>query len=204
MHPLMFQFKRAHLRALAGARALSHKTGLTPARHDLLRCVQSFGIPYVEGEFEEYQSRLWRALGISRTSASKMVRRLIELGLAQRRRAPRDRRTFLVSLTKEGKRRMRRAFLILLRRQPLQRRFERAFGERTWSAYHAVRNLTFAVERVARHLRDSCWPLYAGLAPLPAESEEINEDDIDASADAADDAADAAADAADFMPPAAR
>ena len=197
MHPLMFQFKRAHLRALAGARALSHKTGLTPARHDLLRCVQSFGVPYVEDEFEEYQSRLWRALGISRTSASKMVRRLIELGLAQRRRAPRDRRTFLVSLTKEGKRRMRRAFLILLKRKPLQRRFERAFGERTWNAYHAVRNLAFAVERVARHFRDSCWPLYSPLAPLPEESDEIDENDIgiDAPADADDDA---------FTPPAAR
>lgn len=178
MHPLMFQFKRAHLCALAGARALSHQTGLTPARHDLLRCVQSFGVPYVDDHYEEYQSRLWRALGISRTSASKMVRRLIELGLAQRRRAPRDRRTFLVSLTKEGKRRMRRAFLILLKRKPLQRRFERAFGERTWSAYHAVCNLTFAVQRVARHLRDSCWPLYP-FAPLSAETEEINDDEME-------------------------
>ncbi|MDB5218324.1 MAG: Winged helix DNA-binding domain [Myxococcaceae bacterium] len=174
MHPLMFQFKRAHLCALAGARALSYKTGLTPARHDLLRCIEGFGVPYVEGQFEEYQSRLWRALGISRTSASKMVRRLIELGLAQRRRAPRDRRTFLVSLTKEGKRRMRRAFLILLRRKPFQRRFERAFGERTWTAHHAVKNLTFAVERVARHLRDTSWPVY-----LTAETPDDPIDDID-------------------------
>lgn len=175
MHPLMFQLKRAHLRTLAGARALSHKTGLTPARHDLLRSVQKFGVPYVENHHEEYQCRLWRALGISRTSASKMVRRLIELGLAQRRRAPRDQRTFLVSLTKEGKKRMRRAYLILLERKPLLRRFERAFGERTWTAYHAVRNLAFAVERVARHFRDTSWPLYA---PLSLHRED-NDDDFD-------------------------
>ena len=77
---------------------------------------------------------------------------------------------------------MRRAFLILLKRQPFQRRLERAFGERTWSAYHAVRHLTFAVEQVARHFRDSSWRLYSALPPLAAESDVIDEDDIDASA----------------------
>lgn len=188
MHTLMFQLKRAHLRAVAGARALSHKTGLTPARYDILRCVQNFGVPYVENESEEYQSRLWRALGISRTSASKMVRRLIELGLAQRRRAPRDRRTFLVSLTAEGKRRMRRACLILLKRMPFQRRFERAFGERTWTAYHAVRNLSFAVDRVARHFRDSSWPVYPQLNLHPDESDDIDESELEPTADADADA----------------
>ena len=184
MHTLMFQLKRAHLRAVAGARALSHKTGLTPARHDLLRCVLSFGVPYVEDLFEEYQSRLWRALGISRTSASRMVRRLIELGLAQRRRAPHDRRTFLVSLTEEGRRRMRRAYRILWRRKPFQRRFERAFGERTWTAYHAVRNLSFAVDRVARHFRDSSWPLYPQLDLHREECNDIDESELEDTADA--------------------
>ena len=198
MHTLMFQLKRAHLRAVAGARALSHKTGLTPARHDLMRCVLSFGVPYVEDLFEEHQSRLWRALGISRTSASRMVRRLIELGLAPRRRAPHDRRTFLVSLTKEGRRRMRRAYLILFKRKPFQRRFERAFGERTWTAYHAVRNLSFAVDRVARHFRDSSWPLYPELNLHPDESDDIDESELEASADAAD------ADAPAITPRAAR
>jgi DNA-binding MarR family transcriptional regulator len=173
MHTLMFQLKRAHLCAVAGARALSHKTGLTPARHDLLRCIVGFGRVYFDGEFEEYQSRLWRALGISRTSASKMVRRLIELGLARRRRAPRDRRTFLVSLTREGERRMRRAYLIVLKRNPFQRRFERAFGERTWTAHHAVCNLSAAVQRVARHLRDTSWPVYPPLVALNAPDPDI-------------------------------
>jgi len=178
MHTLMFQLKRAHFRALDGARALSRKAGLTPARHDLFRCIEGFGMAYVEDEREEYQSRIWRALGISRTSASKMVRRLIELGLAQRRRAPRDRRTFLVSLTREGKRRMRRAYLILSRRNPFQRRFERAFGERTWAAHHAVSNLAFAVDRVARHFGDTSWPVYPKLKALNArEPDEIDIDD---------------------------
>jgi len=178
MHTLMFQLKRAHFRALDGARALSRKAGLTPARHDLFRCIEGFGMAYVEDEREEYQSRIWRALGISRTSASKMVRRLIELGLAQRRRAPRDRRTFLVSLTREGKRRMRRAYLILSRRNPFQRRFERAFGERTWAAHHAVSNLAFAVDLVARHFGDTSWPVYPKLKALNArEPDEIDIDD---------------------------
>lgn len=178
MHALMFQLKRAHLRALAGAQALSYKTGLTPARHDILRCIESFGVPYVEGHREEYQSRLWRALGISRTSASKMVRRLIELGLAQRRRAPHDKRTFLVSLTREGRRRMRRAFLIIYRRRPFQRRFERAFserGERSWTTHHAVKYLIFAVQRVAKHFRDASWPLYITTDPPDDPIDDVDE-----------------------------
>ena len=93
---------------------------------------------------------------------------------------------------------MRRAYLILFKRKPFQRRFERAFGERTWTAYHAVRNLSFAVDRVARHFRDSSWPLYPELNLHPDESDDIDESELEASADAAD------ADAPAITPRAAR
>lgn len=160
MHALMFQLKRAHLRALAGARALSHRTGLTPARHDLMRAIIAFG----SGE-DEYQYRLWRALGVSRTTVSRMVRRLIALGLLSRRRAPRDKRTFLVSLTREGHRRLLRAFVIMARKKPFQRRFERAFGDRSWTTHAAVENLIFAVQRTAKHFGDTSWNLYLVKEP---------------------------------------
>jgi len=101
MHSLMFRLKRAHLRALAAARPFSRRVALTPTRYDYMHAINVF-------RFEPPQHLLWRAFGISRTSASKMVRRLIELGLVQRRRSPRDRRTFLVSLTEEGTKRWRR------------------------------------------------------------------------------------------------
>ncbi len=72
---------------------------------------------------------------------------------------------------------MRRAFLILFRRKPFQRRFERAFGERTWTAHHAVKNLTFAVERVARHFRDTSWPVYLTADPPddPIDDDEVED-----------------------------
>jgi len=63
---------------------------------------------------------------------------------------------------------MRRAYLIVLKRNPFQRRFERAFGERTWTAHHAVCNLSAAVERVARHFHDTSWPVYLPLETLNA------------------------------------
>lgn len=153
MHSLMFRLKRAHLRALAAARPFSRRVGLTPARYDFMHAINVF-------RFEPPQHLLWRAFGISRTSASKMVRRLIELGLVQRRRCPNDRRTFLVSLTEEGRKRWRRAYLRIDRKRPFQRRFERAFGDRSWKTFRAVDQLTATLLRVAKHLRDTAWTLY--------------------------------------------
>jgi len=155
MHALMFQLKRAHLSAIKGARALSYRTGLTPARHDVMTAITRFG----NGEGDEYQSRISQTLGLSRTTISRMVRRLVDLGLLSRRRSPHDRRTFLVRLTREGARRWRRVLFITVRYKPLQRRFERAFGERSWTTYYALTNLIFAVERIAKHLGDTSWPL---------------------------------------------
>ena len=162
MHALMFQMKRAHLRALVGARAISHRTGLTPARHDLLRVIEAFGVGG-----EAYQKEMWKALGLSRASVSKMVRRLLALGLLQRRRGPLDGRTFLVSMTPEGERCMFRAHYIILKRRPFQRRFERAFGDRSWKSVEAVQNLVDALEQTARHLGDTSAKLYLTKAPAP-------------------------------------
>lgn len=153
MHSLMFQLKRAHLRALAAARPLSKRMGLTPARYDYLWAICGF-------RHEPPQHLLWRVFGISRTSASRMVRRLIELGLVERRRSPSDRRTFLVSLTAKGTRRWRRTFVRIYRQRPFQRRFERAFGDRSWNTFRAVDRLTNNLARVAKHLGDTSWKLY--------------------------------------------
>ena len=92
MHFLMFRTKRAHLSSLRAARPFCDDVELTPARFDFMRAATR----YVEGT---KQSEVTKLLGLSRTAVSKMVRRLIELGLVTRKRAPRDRRTFLVALT---------------------------------------------------------------------------------------------------------
>ena len=153
MHFLIFQMKRAHLRSVAAARPLSMRVGLTPTRYDFMQAISGFRV-------EPPQHLLWRALGISRTSASKMVRRLIELGLVQRRRSPFDRRTFLVSLTALGAMRLRRTVRHVLKKRPFQRRFERAFGERSWRSFRAVDRLNDTLRRVAKHLGDTSWTLY--------------------------------------------
>ncbi|MEA2750752.1 MAG: hypothetical protein QOI41_4895 [Myxococcales bacterium] len=157
MHFLMFQMKRAHLRSVAAARALSLRVELTPTRYDYMQTIVGFRV-------EPPQHLLWRVLGISRTSASKMVRRLMELGLVQRRRAPRDRRTFLVSLTPLGEKRWRKTFRHLHKKRPFQRRFERAFGERSWKTFGAVDRLNDTLRLVAKHLGDSSWTLYVTKA----------------------------------------
>ncbi len=159
MHFLMFQMKRAHLRSLAAARPLSLRVGLTPARYDFLQVVATFKV----GPLQHF---LWRALGISRTSASKMVRRLMELGLVQRRRAPHDRRTFIVTLTAKGDKHWRRTFLHLYKTRPFQRRFERAFteGERSWKTFRAVDRLNDVLTKVAKHLGDTAATLYVTKA----------------------------------------
>jgi DNA-binding MarR family transcriptional regulator len=156
----MFQMKRAHLRALANARPLSVRNGMTPARYDFMRAVAW------DRSGERHQSMLWRTLGLSRMSVSKMVRRLIELGLVQRRRSPTDGRTFLVSLTEEGYARFRSTIAEIYRENPFQDCFERAFGERSAVTNQAVDKMNTALERVARHLGDTSWQLYFAKAPV--------------------------------------
>jgi DNA-binding MarR family transcriptional regulator len=159
----MFHMKRAHLSALASARELSSEMGLTPARFDLMRAVVAFGSTEVQK-----QSKLWRALGISRASGSRMVRKLMGLGLLGRVRCADDRRTFVVSLTAEGERRLREGTVRLLVEQPLQSRYESAFGTPSPSTSRAVQNLESALRTSARHLGDRSWNLYLSRASAPA------------------------------------
>lgn len=78
--------------------------GLTAARFDLLDAVY-------RRDMWTYQSHLWRGLGVARSTVSRMLTSLERLGLVARRRDGRDRQ---VSLTKEGRRRVRCAFHALV------------------------------------------------------------------------------------------
>lgn len=153
MHFLMFQMKRAHLSSLSAAREFCEEVELTPARFDLLRAASRL----VQGT---HQYDLWKLLGLSRTTISKMVRLLIDRGLLSRVRSPFDRRTFLVSPTEEGTKRMRLAWARIHREQPFQIRYEHAFGEWSPSTAHAIVNLNWALRRSAQHLGDRSCEFY--------------------------------------------
>lgn len=174
MHFLMFRFKRAHLRSLAIARKLYEEIGLTPARYDLL---------YVLGWTplaQEHQYTLWRALGISRTSGSKMVRRLMDLGLVTRWRSKTDRRTFVVAFTEAGAIALRRAMLFLVTSRVLRQAYELAFGNPTNAETAcAVQNLASTVDRVTRRFGDTSRNLYPSREDPPDDGEAGADDDGD-------------------------
>lgn len=157
MHAVMFRLKRGHLCALANARAFTSKVQpLTPARYDILRVIGAFGNHLGIAT----QKRVREALALSRTTISKMIRRMMQLGLLDRRRNEHDKRTFDVFLTKEGKKRRRRANHILRTKRPFDRRFARAYGPPAWASYRAVDTFVARLRTMAYHLGDNAFNVY--------------------------------------------
>jgi DNA-binding MarR family transcriptional regulator len=96
MHTIFFGLKRAHHATLALTRRTLSRMGLTAARFDLLFALKlhRFGVR---------QSKLRRLLGVSRTTVSRMLASLEQLGLLTRKLSLSDRRTRDVELTKRGR-----------------------------------------------------------------------------------------------------
>jgi DNA-binding MarR family transcriptional regulator len=105
---VMFSLKRAHHAAVRAMRWPAKCWGLTPARLDMMYALstQPHGTP---------QSWLRQALGVSRTTVSRMLQALEELGLVRRRASDWDRRTRWVELTDEGRARIQGAIRDLVR-----------------------------------------------------------------------------------------
>ncbi|HEY7794512.1 MAG TPA: MarR family transcriptional regulator [Gaiellaceae bacterium] len=78
--------------------------GLTSAQYQLLLVVKTAA----NGEGEEFAAIADR-LGIARSTATELVRRVEEAGLVERRLHPHDRRALLVALTTEGAARLEAA-----------------------------------------------------------------------------------------------
>jgi len=103
MNTVFFGLKRSYYATLIGARTLTKRYGLTPARFDLMFLLQ---------DVEKSQSSLWAALGVSRSTVSRMLESLEELGLISRSRGyfgTVDKRQRTVSLTSKGAQLLRRA-----------------------------------------------------------------------------------------------
>jgi len=108
MHALMFAAKRVHLRTVAfGHRLVRGVAGMTAARFDLISAIlQEPGDP-VFGRRQVLErvrgiSALAGVLGLHRTTVSKMVKRLLEMGWLVARRSGRDRRRVGIALSVLG------------------------------------------------------------------------------------------------------
>ena len=96
MHNVFFGFKRVHHATLGLTRNILKRMGLTAARFDLLYALK-------DSRLGMLQSRLRRLLGVSRTTVSRMLASLEQLGLLTRKRSWSDRRTRDVRLTNRGR-----------------------------------------------------------------------------------------------------
>ena len=95
MHRVIWAVKRAHWRCWAASTRLLRRTGLTPARVDLLHAIDVHGGTLA-------QSALQRVLGVVRSTVSEALGALERLGCVTRgRRTHQGRR---VTLTDKGRR----------------------------------------------------------------------------------------------------
>ena len=94
MTPIQFGLKRAHHRSLQFSHQLLRPFGITPARFDMLMCIERLG--------NGFQCDLVKALGVSAPTVSRMLKALVELGLVAKARFEEWGRVNMVALTMEG------------------------------------------------------------------------------------------------------
>ncbi|HEY8038569.1 MAG TPA: MarR family transcriptional regulator [Polyangiaceae bacterium] len=116
MNAIAFGTKRAFHGFLRITRKALQSVGLTAARFDMMCALLSD--PHGRRNRERFsvrQSNLRRALGVSASVVSRMLRALESLGWVVRRRARGDGRQYDVLLTESGDQRIRLARRLLLR-----------------------------------------------------------------------------------------
>lgn len=86
---------------------MAAEAGLTSQRYDLLLMIRSADVKGVR------MMELCELLQMQQTAVSELVKRAEEANLVERRVAPDDRRGSLLRLTREGERRLLRAFTAL-------------------------------------------------------------------------------------------
>jgi DNA-binding MarR family transcriptional regulator len=126
MHTVFFGLKRSHHATLGLTRHFLGRMGLTAARFDLLFALKPCRLGML-------QSRLRRLLGVSRTTVSRMLASLEQLGLLTRKTSGSDRRTRDVQLTPRGRATITLAHRRLTRSGWAQLAVDSALG--TYGAY---------------------------------------------------------------------
>jgi DNA-binding MarR family transcriptional regulator len=178
MHAMSFALKRAHLQAVAfGRKAVGHIEGMTPARFDLLYLLRRVEILYKPAchplDGARAQVELCRDLGLHRSTVSKMLKRLEQMGWIRRTRCLLDKRINNVALTELGLRAIWRAMRRVFRGKKIPRRaYEEIFRGREMSPSegpsaggkrHVVLIIYDAyrmIRAVARHFGDGSFVWY--------------------------------------------
>jgi DNA-binding MarR family transcriptional regulator len=107
MNAIFFGCKRAFQASLRITRPWLSELGLTAARFDMLTAI-------VKHPYGVLQNRLRNVLGVSAATVSRVLRSLEQLGMIRRCRSPVDRRLVHVSLTTEGRMRIRLATYVFI------------------------------------------------------------------------------------------
>jgi DNA-binding MarR family transcriptional regulator len=135
MNAIFFGLKRAHHSTLRITRPVLSALGLTAARYDMLFILLGSpdGRGWTLGQRRAalgglLQSRLRKALGVSRPTVSRMLAALEELRLLTRRPCERDRRQVRVTLTTLGRSLIRKADKLLRRSGWAQLALDSALG----------------------------------------------------------------------------
>ena len=103
MHHILASLKRASLLSLAQQREWLAPYGITPARYEMLFVISHTDAWLGKVHFCR-QSDIWRQLGVSPVTVSKMLRALEKLGFVRRARSiARDRRQVYVELTRKAR-----------------------------------------------------------------------------------------------------
>jgi len=126
MNGALFGMKRAHQDAQRVCRRILVGTGMTPARFDLVQVLVRDAA--YNGKVGQFQSALWKTLGVSRATVSRMLGALEKMGLVRRLIMRKDRRLRWVELTRRGAEWFRRARRV--GQAPAQRAVARAVAPR--------------------------------------------------------------------------
>ena len=160
MHQIAFDLKRGHLRTVAyGEKAMQGVGGMTAARFDLLCMIRQQQI--LEGgdmlTTGVLQRELWSRLDLDKSTVSKMLCRLEEMGWVRRARSssPGDWRTKKVVLTSLGLERIAKAMRVMFRQRTMLKYFERIFKAGTWGSKHVMQNV-FDVSEAIQYVA-SCF-----------------------------------------------
>jgi DNA-binding MarR family transcriptional regulator len=151
MDALLFGLKRAHHATLRFGHEVLGRFGLTPARFDLLFAITTWDSGLVR------QSALRRELGVARSTISRMLRSLEQLGFI--RRTPR-RYTRSVWLTRLGRFVTRRATRHTYRRGLARRAIDHALLARTRSERFIARDVLEGTLRSIRRKFGDVAELY--------------------------------------------
>ena len=183
MHPLSFQFKRAHWSSVAfGKWAVRHVAEMTPARFDILYMART--VHSSRGKRDGFRIMLCTiidGLGLHHSTVGKMIARMRELGWLICYRWERDRRFRIVELTEEGVAIIEKAIRRVFKMRTHLRRFEdhfKRFGVHGFMVLDQVRTTIASVQAVARWLGDRSWLRYTfGWPEPPRRSEEQRMED---------------------------